>query len=98
MGLIRSLVGLSGFVRTTGVDRKAFEDNVNTPRLPIENAKLDEYRNQAQISELNALNAALAVIRFKQHFKLFDRLNEASCYIFDSAMIEIDAEGRPDEI
>lgn len=94
MGLNRSTIGLSGFVRITGVDRQAFEGNINTPYLPTENAKQDEYRKQAQIAELNALNAAMAVIRFKQHFKLLDRLNEASWYVFDSAMIEIDAEGR----
>ena len=94
MGLDRSSVGLSGFVRITGVDRKAFENNANTPHLPTENAKDDEYRRQAQIAELNALNAAIAVIRFKQHFKLLDRLDEATWYIFDSAMLEIDSEGR----
>ena len=94
MGLNRSSVGLSGFVRITGVDRKAFESNVNTPHLPTENAKNVEYRRQAQITELNALNATMAVIRFKQHFKLLDRLDEATWYIFDSAMLEIDSEGR----
>jgi molybdopterin/thiamine biosynthesis adenylyltransferase len=93
MGLDRSAVGLSGFVRVTGVDRKAFESNVNTPRLPIENVKNDEYRKQAQITELNALSAALAVVRFKQHFMLFDRLDESTSYIFDSAMLEIGSEG-----
>ena len=94
MGLTRSVVGLSGFVRVTGVDRQAFERNVNTARLPVENPKDDEYRKQAQIAELNALNAAMAVVRFKQHFKLLDRLDEATCYIFDTATLEIDAEGR----
>lgn len=92
MGLNRSSVGLSGFVRITGTDRKAFENNVNTARLPIENAKADEYRRQAQIAELNMLNAALAVMRFKQHFGLFDRLDDSTWYIFDSAMFEIDSE------
>lgn len=90
MGLDRSVVGLSGFVRTTGTDRKAFEENVGTARLPTENAKLNEYRKQAQITELNALNAVMAVIRFKQHFKLFDRIDDASCYIFDTAATEVD--------
>jgi hypothetical protein len=94
MGLSRSVVGLSGFVRITGVDREAFEGNINTPHFPTENLENDEYRKQAQIAELNALNAALAVIRFKQHFKLLDRLDEATWYIFDSAMLEIDSEGR----
>jgi molybdopterin/thiamine biosynthesis adenylyltransferase len=95
MGLNRSAIGLSGFVRITGVDRKAFEDNVNTARLPTENAENGEYRKQAQITELNALNAAVAVIRFKQHFELFDRLDQATCYIFDSAMLEMDSEEPP---
>ena len=90
MGLNRSTVGLSGFVRITGVDRKAFDDNVSTVRLPVERAKDDEYRKQAQITELNALNAALAVIRFKQHFELFDREEAVTSYIFDSATFEID--------
>lgn len=94
MGLHRSSVGLSGFVRITGTDRKAFENNVNTAHLPVENVKDDEYRKQAQIAELNMLNAALAVIRFKQHFRLFDRLDDSTWYIFDSAMFEIDSERR----
>lgn len=94
MGLDRSLVGLSGFVRITGIDRKAFESNVGTAYLPVQNAKDNEYRKQAQITEFNALNAVMAVIRFKQHFKLLDRLDEATWYIFDSATLEMDAEGR----
>lgn len=93
MGLTRSVVGLSGFVRITGIDRKAFDDNVGTARLPAENAKDDEYRKQAQITELNAMNAAMAVARFKQHFGLLDRLDEARSYIFDSALLEIDSAG-----
>jgi hypothetical protein len=94
MGLNRSAVGLSGFVRITGTDRKAFEENVNTVHLPAENAKDDEYRKHPQITELNALNALMAVIRFKQHFKLLDRIDDASSYIFDTAMLEIDPKGR----
>lgn len=90
MGLNRSAVGLSGFVRVTGGDRKAFDDNVGTVRLPVENAKEDEYRKQAQITELNALNATMAVIRFKQHFGLLDREDEATSLIFDTATFEID--------
>lgn len=94
MGLVRSVVGLTGSVRVTGVDRQALERNLNTVRLPVRNPKDDEYRKQPQIAELNALNAAMAVVRFKQYFKLFDRLEEATCYIFDTATLEIDAEGR----
>lgn len=89
MGLNRSKVGLSGFIRVTGGDRKAFEDNVGTARLPVEEAKEDEYRNHAQITELNALNGAMAVIRFKQHFGLLDWESEATALIFDTATFDI---------
>jgi hypothetical protein len=90
MGLNRSAVGLSGFVRITGTDRKAFDENAGTVRLPTENAKDDEYRKNAQITELNALNAAMAVIRFKQHFGLLDRESDATSHIFDSVTFDID--------
>jgi molybdopterin/thiamine biosynthesis adenylyltransferase len=90
MGLNRSAVGLSGFVRVTGGDRKAFEENVGTVRLPVENAKEDEYRKNAQITELNALNATMAVIRFKQHFGLLDREDVATALIFDTATFELE--------
>ncbi|WP_425230022.1 ThiF family adenylyltransferase [Sphingomonas sp.] len=93
MGLNRSAVGLSGFVRITGTDRAAFERNRASVRLPTGNAADDEYRKQAQITELNALNAVMAVIRFKQHFGLFDRESDATCSIFDTAPVEIDSLG-----
>jgi hypothetical protein len=88
MGLTRSVVGLSGIIRITGVDRKAFDANAGSVRLPVENAKEDEYRTRPQITELNALNAAMAVIRFKQHFGLLDREGEATSYLFDTVTFE----------
>lgn len=94
MGLNRSTVGLSGFVRITGIDREAFDNNRGTVRLPVENAKADEYRKQAQIPELNALNANMAVIRFKQHFGLLDRENAATSIIFDTVTFEMDGAGE----
>jgi hypothetical protein len=94
MGLGRSNNGLSGFIRVTGTGREAFERNRDSVRLPTGNAANDEYRKQAQITELNALNAAMAVIRFKQHFGLFENLNDTTCSIFDTAMMEIDSLGQ----
>ena len=96
MGLNRSPVGLNGTVRITGTDRAAYERTVDTAYLPTSNAKEDEYRRQAQIAELNALNAALAVIRFKQHFQLFDRLDAAVWYTFETAPFELEAGGAPE--
>lgn len=93
MGLNRSFVGLNGVVRITGVDRAAYDGTVGTVYLPTANEKEDEYRKQAQIAELNALNAALAVVRFKQHFQLFDRDNHAFGYLFETASFELDSVG-----
>ena len=90
MGLNRSAVGLGGIIRTTGIDRTAYDDNVGSVRLPVENAKEDEYRTRPQITELNAFNAAMAVIRFKQHFGLLDRESVATSHLFDTVTFEID--------
>ena len=94
MGLNRTVVGLNGTVRITGVDRAAYDRTIDTAYLPTGDAKEDEYRRQAQIAELNALNAALAVIRFKQHFGLYDRLYDAAWYVFETAPFELEHEGR----
>jgi molybdopterin/thiamine biosynthesis adenylyltransferase len=90
MGLNRVLGGLNGAARITSVDRAAFEKTRGTRHLPTSNPKEDEYRKQAQIAELNAFNAALAVIRFKQHFQLFDREDEALSYIFETTSFEFE--------
>lgn len=95
MGLNRSFGNaLNGVVRITGVDRAAYDRAVDTPYLPTVNPVDAEYRKQAQIIELNALNASLAVIRFKQHFWLYERADEAAWYTFETASFEVDAEGR----
>lgn len=90
MGLNRSRSGLNGVVRITGVDREAYERTVGTVYLPVAAPQDDEYRRQAQIAELNALNAAFAVIRFKQHFGLFDRVDAGQSYIFETASFEFE--------
>lgn len=95
MGLNRSRGGLNGVARITGVDRVAYEQSLGTVYLPIGSAQADEYRRQAQIAELNALNAAFAVIRFKQHFGLLDRVETAVSYIFETASFELDSLGQP---
>lgn len=95
MGLNRSRSALNGVVRITGVDRAAYEQSVGTAHLPIGSAKADEYRKQAQIAELNALNAALAVIRFKQHFGLLDRVVTALSHVFETASFGFDHLEQP---
>ncbi len=94
MGLNRSHgATLNGVVRITGVDRAAYDRTLSTPYLPTANAKDAEYRKQAQIIELNALNAAFAVIRFKQHFGLYERVGDSAWHTFETATFGADAEG-----
>ncbi|TGS14450.1 ThiF family adenylyltransferase [Mesorhizobium sp. M2E.F.Ca.ET.209.01.1.1] len=90
MGLNRAPVGLNGVVRVTGVDRAAYEATARTVFLPGSDPEGGEYRRQGQIAELNALDAALAVVRFKQHFAIYDRLDEAPSIIFETSSFEID--------
>jgi hypothetical protein len=94
MGLERSLGGLNAMVRVTGVDRAAYERMQGTVYLPTENPKDAEYRRQPQIVEFNALNAALAVIRFKQHFQLYERVADAAWHLFESSSFSLDKERR----
>lgn len=95
MGLNRAPVGLNGVVRVTGVDRDAFEKTARTVFLPGDDPTGGEYRKQGQIAELNALNATLAVIRFKQHFAIYDRLDDAASLILETSSFEFD---RPAEV
>jgi len=89
MGLNRAPVGLNGVVRVTGVDRKAFDATTQTAFLPGGDPEAGEYRRQGQIAELNALNAALAVVWFKQHFAIYDRLDDTASIIFETSSFEV---------
>jgi hypothetical protein len=95
MGLNRVLGGLNGTTRITGVDRAAFEKTAGTANLPTSKTKEDEYRKQAQIGELNAFTAAMAVIRFKQHFGLFDREDESVSCVFETTSFDFEPRLRP---
>ncbi|XHC09220.1 ThiF family adenylyltransferase [Labrenzia sp. ac12] len=90
MGLNRTAEGLNGAVRVTGVDRVAYDATARTMFLPGDDQKEGEYRRQGQIAELNALNAAFAVLRFKQHFGIYDREETAVSHILETSSLEID--------
>lgn len=91
MGLNKGANGLYGFVRTAGGGHGDFDRLNGTQHLPAQNAHDRDYRNQPQIAELNALNAAMAVIRFKQHMGFFDRLSDSVATVFDVAGMAMDA-------
>jgi molybdopterin/thiamine biosynthesis adenylyltransferase len=90
MGMNKGSNGLYGFIRTVGGGHGDFEKINGTQYLPAQNAHDQEYRNQPQIAELNALNAAIAVIRFKQHMEFYDRLTDSYAIVFDLAGMAMD--------
>ena len=77
MGLIVNESAILGSVRTTYCNPDNFDEaKVN---LPFENPAADAvYKTNVQISELNALNAALAVIKWKQTKGFYDKLKQDS--------------------
>ena len=66
MGLNRKRGPLNGMLRMTYYAATDGDETRARERAPLEDDPDDEYRTNVQISELNALNACLAVIRFKQ--------------------------------
>lgn len=68
MGLMRTDGPLNGRVRATLVDDKTRSAVLAKSILPVLDDADHEYQTNIQIAELNALNAALAVILFKKRF------------------------------
>lgn len=66
MGLNRKQGPLAGTIRTTYYSVENVEHARQLRLAEMADDPNDEYRTQVQISELNALNACLAVVRFKQ--------------------------------
>ena len=66
MGLNRKRGPISGLLRTTYYSAEHGQEVREKELAPLTDDPDDIYRTNIQISELNALNACLAVIRFKQ--------------------------------
>jgi hypothetical protein len=66
MGLRRKQEKLSGMMRTTYYSAEDGQKVRDKGYAELNDRPDDEYRNNIQIGELNALNASLAVLRFKQ--------------------------------
>jgi hypothetical protein len=63
LGVVRGEQGLSGLVRTTTITP---EYRAAKGRLPVETAAPDDYERNIQVADLNALNATMAVVRWKK--------------------------------
>jgi hypothetical protein len=77
MGLHRAKdSSLAGMIRATYLAPGRYDEVKANTSIPLVDHPADMYRANVQIAELNALNAALAVIRFKQ-LRGFYRQSEA---------------------
>lgn len=66
---------LDGIIRTTSFDGKRKEHIHKT--ISFDNRNDEAYVSNIQISELNAFNAVMAVLKWKKHFGVFnDEINE----------------------
>ncbi len=66
MGLDRDKGSISGTLRTTYFSVESSKDIMAEKLVPLTDLPDDIYKNNIQISELNALNACLAIIKYKQ--------------------------------
>jgi hypothetical protein len=66
MGIDRNSDLISGTVRTTYFPAQSVNETLEKKWVPMADIPDEEYQNNIQISELNALNACFAVIKYKQ--------------------------------
>ena len=66
MGLDKDTGLISGTLRTTYFPVESAQSIINKRLAPLSDIPDDVYKSNIQISELNALNACLAVIKYKQ--------------------------------
>jgi hypothetical protein len=72
LGLENSGSGLKGMIRSTLVNEASNDTVVANKSLPSKDIDADDaYRKIVQIAELNALNACLAIIRFKKLYGFY---------------------------
>jgi len=89
MGIYETGGSLGGLVRTT-LSRNDPQSRADArSRISFGDDSTNEYTQNIQIADLNALNAALAVIRFKKHLGFFLDLDvtDTSVYMLDSNVV-----------
>lgn len=66
MGLDKLRGTISGTIRTTYFDPEIAEELLEKNQAPMSDLHNDVYKTNIQISELNALNACFAIVKYKQ--------------------------------
>jgi hypothetical protein len=97
MGLKRKNGALNGMLRATYYSAEDSKKLREKGLAELVDAPNDEYRTNIQISELNALNACLAIIKFKQVRGFY--FEELPLYhlLFEIADLKIVGESKIDE-
>ena len=83
MGLNRKHSTLNGLLRVTYYSAEDGEDARVRALVPLGDGDDDVYRANVQISELNSLNACLAVIRFKQLRGFYSQEDDVRHILFE---------------
>lgn len=88
MGVNKREDGVSGQLRTTYLEPNQAMRRINLQIVPLEDGPENLYRTNIQISELNALNAAIAVIKYKQQKGFYSEETKAYQHIFSVPAIK----------
>jgi molybdopterin/thiamine biosynthesis adenylyltransferase len=86
MGLIRTNGALSGMVRTNVLLPSQAEEVLSKKQIPLTDPPGDEYRANVQIAELNALNASLAMLCYKQYCGFYAQGQPAYHLLMNTAL------------
>lgn len=89
MGLKRTDSSINGTVRATLYTPEGGDELLKMNLAPMTDNPEDIYKSNIQISELNAINASIAVIRYKQFVGFYK--NEENCdhYLFEIGDLKI---------
>lgn len=89
MGLSKKENGLRGAIQTTYYPTDSYEQMLKKGFAQLSDKPENLYKENIQISELNALNAALAVIHYKQLKGFYDNKTTGAHFHFDVSDLQI---------
>jgi len=86
MGLVRQNGALAGMVRTTVLKPENASEIRTRGLVPLTDPPGNEYRTNIQIAELNALNASMAMLAYKQHCGFYAQALPAYHLLMNTAL------------
>ncbi|GAA5497481.1 hypothetical protein Rhal01_03677 [Rubritalea halochordaticola] len=89
MGLNRKHSSLNGLVRTTYFSREDGQATKEKGFVDLRDQPDNIYKSNIQIAELNALNASLAIIKYKQLKGFYYKSDEPECLLFEIGDMKI---------